>query len=51
MDAFAAHYHLKVETVSAAMENEFFPLPRRCGAMRPQVIGRAEVLSFCPGFV
>jgi 4-hydroxy-3-methylbut-2-enyl diphosphate reductase len=28
MDAFAAHYHLKVETVSAAMENEFFPLPR-----------------------
>ena len=28
MDAFAAHYQLKVETVSAAMENEFFPLPR-----------------------
>ena len=28
MDAFAAHYQLKVETVSAAMENDFFPLPR-----------------------
>jgi hypothetical protein len=26
---------LNVETVSAAMENEFFPLPPRCGAMRP----------------
>jgi 4-hydroxy-3-methylbut-2-enyl diphosphate reductase len=28
MDAFAAHYTLRVETVSAAEENEFFPLPR-----------------------
>ena len=28
MDAFAAHYKLSVETVSAAQENEFFPLPR-----------------------
>ncbi len=28
MDAFAAHYKLSVETVSAAHENEFFPLPR-----------------------
>ena len=28
MDAFAAHYTLSVETVSAAQENEFFPLPR-----------------------
>ncbi len=28
MDAFAEHYKLSVETVSAAEENEFFPLPR-----------------------
>ena len=28
MDAFADHYTLSVETVSAAEENEFFPLPR-----------------------
>lgn len=28
MDAFAEHYTLSVETVSAAEENEFFPLPR-----------------------
>jgi 4-hydroxy-3-methylbut-2-enyl diphosphate reductase len=28
MDAFAQHYTLSVETVSAAEENEFFPLPR-----------------------
>ncbi|CEG09434.1 4-hydroxy-3-methylbut-2-enyl diphosphate reductase [Afipia felis] len=28
MDAFAAHYKLHVETVSAAEEDEFFPLPR-----------------------
>ena len=28
MDAFAAHYKLRVETISAAEENEFFPLPR-----------------------
>ena len=28
MDAFAQHYTLRVETVSAAEENEFFPLPR-----------------------
>jgi 4-hydroxy-3-methylbut-2-enyl diphosphate reductase len=28
MDAFATHYKLHVETVSAAEEDEFFPLPR-----------------------
>ena len=28
MGAFATHYQLSVETVSAAEENEFFPLPR-----------------------
>ena len=32
MDAFAACYELEVETVSAAEENEFFPLPR---SLRP----------------
>ncbi len=32
MDAFAERYHLHVETVSAAEENEFFPLPR---SLRP----------------
>ncbi len=32
MGAFAARYELDVETVSAAEENEFFPLPR---ALRP----------------
>jgi 4-hydroxy-3-methylbut-2-enyl diphosphate reductase len=32
MGAFAEFYDLKVETVSAAEENEFFPLPR---ALRP----------------
>ncbi|HWW47800.1 MAG TPA: 4-hydroxy-3-methylbut-2-enyl diphosphate reductase [Xanthobacteraceae bacterium] len=33
MDAFAARYELQVETVSAAEENEFFPLPR---PLRPE---------------
>jgi 4-hydroxy-3-methylbut-2-enyl diphosphate reductase len=28
MDAFAERYELQVETVSAAEEDEFFPLPR-----------------------
>jgi 4-hydroxy-3-methylbut-2-enyl diphosphate reductase len=28
MGAFAERYQLHVETVSAAEENEFFPLPR-----------------------
>ena len=32
MDAFAERFHLNVETVSAAEENEFFPLPR---SLRP----------------
>jgi 4-hydroxy-3-methylbut-2-enyl diphosphate reductase len=32
MDAFAERYELNVETVSAAEENEFFPLPR---SLRP----------------
>jgi 4-hydroxy-3-methylbut-2-enyl diphosphate reductase len=32
MDAFAACYELEVETVSAAEEDEFFPLPR---SLRP----------------
>ena len=32
MDAFAERYQLHVETVSAAEENEFFPLPR---SLRP----------------
>jgi 4-hydroxy-3-methylbut-2-enyl diphosphate reductase len=32
MGAFAARYDLDVETVSAAEENEFFPLPR---SLRP----------------
>src|SRR6202022_472447 len=32
MGAFAARYELHVETVSAAEENEFFPLPR---SLRP----------------
>jgi len=32
MDAFAERYVLHVETVSAAEENEFFPLPR---SLRP----------------
>jgi hypothetical protein len=34
MDAFAAHYHLKVETVSAAMENDSSrcrAVAERCG--------------------
>jgi 4-hydroxy-3-methylbut-2-en-1-yl diphosphate reductase len=33
MDAFAQRYELHVETVSAAEENEFFPLPR---SLRPE---------------
>ncbi len=33
MDAFAERFELKVETVSAAEENEFFPLPR---PLRPE---------------
>jgi 4-hydroxy-3-methylbut-2-enyl diphosphate reductase len=33
MDAFAERYTLHVETVSAAEENEFFPLPRQ---VRPE---------------
>jgi 4-hydroxy-3-methylbut-2-enyl diphosphate reductase len=33
MDAFAQRYTLNVETVSAAEENEFFPLPR---SLRPE---------------
>ena len=33
MGAFAARYDLDVETVSAAEENEFFPLPR---SLRPE---------------
>ncbi|MCB1412360.1 MAG: 4-hydroxy-3-methylbut-2-enyl diphosphate reductase [Xanthobacteraceae bacterium] len=33
MGAFAARYDLEVETVSAAEENEFFPLPR---SLRPE---------------
>jgi len=32
MGAFAERYELHVETVSAAEENEFFPLPR---SLRP----------------
>jgi 4-hydroxy-3-methylbut-2-enyl diphosphate reductase len=28
MSAFAEHYELSVETVTAAEETEFFPLPR-----------------------
>ena len=32
MDAFAERFELHVETVSAAEENEFFPLPR---SLRP----------------
>ena len=33
MGAFAERYVLHVETVSAAEENEFFPLPR---SLRPE---------------
>ena len=33
MGAFAERYELHVETVSAAEENEFFPLPR---SLRPE---------------
>jgi 4-hydroxy-3-methylbut-2-enyl diphosphate reductase len=33
MDAFAERFTLHVETVSAAEENEFFPLPR---SLRPE---------------
>jgi 4-hydroxy-3-methylbut-2-en-1-yl diphosphate reductase len=33
MDAFAERFTLHVETVSAAEENEFFPLPRQ---VRPE---------------
>jgi len=39
MDAFATHYKLHVETVSAAEEDEFFPLPR---PLRNEVAAAAE---------
>jgi 4-hydroxy-3-methylbut-2-enyl diphosphate reductase len=35
IDAFAARYDVRVETVSTADENVFFPLPRERGEATP----------------
>ena len=43
MDAFAEHYELHVETVSAAEENEFFPLPR---SLRPDAAMRYSMAVY-----
>ncbi len=41
MGAFAERYELHVETVSAAEENEFFPLPRSLRPERRRVVAMA----------
>ena len=43
MGAFAERYELHVETVSAAEENEFFPLPR---SLRPDAARKAAMAVY-----
>ena len=43
MGAFAERYELHVETVSAAEENEFFPLPR---SLRPDAAVRTAMAVY-----